>query len=108
MDTLDYETLPPKPMTRSARTIFWKIFAAAAVAGLLISEILNDVLAQFCAGRHASLEEIALFSLGVPASGLAALVARAFLRNDRVGWGYALSLGLLGPTIGAFAVIAFL
>jgi hypothetical protein len=108
MDALDYETLPPKSKTQSRRTIFWAIFAAVVLPGSFLSEIVPNIIFHAFQRRRWLVEDLPLVAVCILASGFAALIVRTMLKNERVGWGYAVSLGLIGPTVVFLGMIVLL
>ncbi|MDP9173341.1 MAG: hypothetical protein M3O30_05690 [Planctomycetota bacterium] len=105
MDSLNYHATPTIPKVGSGRIAFWSIFAAVVIPGLIISNIIDDLFEKAYLGHHASGEITPLLVLGVPVTGLVALVMRIIRGKDRIGWGFAVFLGLFGPILALIVII---
>ena len=112
MDPLDYETLPQMSKTGLARNVYWIIFTCALLPGsflwaTFIVVYVKIKLAPIHVVRPPSLDDMPLrfLALGILMSGLGAWATRAILKNDRVGWGYALTFGFFGPILTLLVII---
>jgi hypothetical protein len=105
MNTLNYEMPLAKPRAGSGKLAFWLIFAGALLPGLILGNICDELFEKSYLGHHASGEMMPILALGIPVSGIVALITRAIRGKDRTGWRYALALGLLGPTFALIAII---
>jgi len=110
MDPLEYVTAHQKSKAVSARDVYWIIFACSLLPGSFFWGAFIWVYDRIRFGgihmvQYPFLDVMPFLALGIVVSGLAAFAARVFVKNDRFGWVYALSFGLLGPTVTLLLII---
>lgn len=99
---LDYET-PERRDNGAAH--FWIAFAVAAVMGLVMASVIDDLIYRSRTGHHADCGVTIISVIGIPLAAIVAVAVRH--RRKRATWGVAAICGLVAAPIVVVILYAF-